>query len=72
MPLVRTPMIAPTKHYQRLPALTADQAAEMIMDAVRRRPKRILTPLGAFVGLMYATWPGPQDEVLSRIGSIVS
>jgi short-subunit dehydrogenase len=71
MPLVRTEMIAPTKHYERLPALSADAAAEMIIDAIRRRPKRILTPLGAFVGAMYAAWPGPQDEVLSRIGKLV-
>jgi short-subunit dehydrogenase len=71
MPLVRTEMIAPTKKYERLPALSPDAAAEMIVDAIRRRPKRILTPLGAFAGAMYAAWPGPQDEVLARIGNAV-
>src|SRR3954453_22947969 len=34
MPLVRTPMIAPTKLYRRLPALTVDQAAGVVCDAV--------------------------------------
>src|SRR5579859_324514 len=37
MPLVRTPMIAPTKIYDRLPTLNPDQAAEMIVEALRKR-----------------------------------
>jgi NAD(P)-dependent dehydrogenase (short-subunit alcohol dehydrogenase family) len=34
MPLVRTPMIAPTKAYSRVPALRPDQAAQSIVDAI--------------------------------------
>ncbi len=40
MPLVRTPMIAPTKIYDRFPTLSPEEAAEMISEAIRKRPKR--------------------------------
>jgi short-subunit dehydrogenase len=46
MPLVRTPMIAPTKMYDRFPTITPDKAADMICEAIIHRPKRIATPLG--------------------------
>jgi short-subunit dehydrogenase len=46
MPLVRTPMIAPTKLYRRMPALTVDQAASVVCDAVVSRSRRV-TPLAA-------------------------
>lgn len=46
MPLVRTPMIAPTKLYRRMPALTVDQAADVVCDAVVSRSRRV-TPLAA-------------------------
>ena len=40
MPLVRTPMIAPTKIYDRFPTLSPDEAADLITEAIRKRPKR--------------------------------
>ncbi|MDT5094980.1 MAG: hypothetical protein QOH60_4343 [Mycobacterium sp.] len=40
-PLVKTPMIAPTKAFDDLPAMTAREAAEWIITAARRRPVRI-------------------------------
>ena len=46
MPLVRTPMIAPTKIYDRFPTLSPEEAADLICDAIRKRPKRIATTLG--------------------------
>jgi short-subunit dehydrogenase len=66
MPLVRTPMIAPTRMYDRFPALRPEEAAEMICDAIRKRPKRISTPLGALGQLTYAVAPGAQDIVLGQ------
>jgi short-subunit dehydrogenase len=63
MPLVRTPMIAPTKLYDRFPTLSPDEAADMIMDAIRRRPKRIATTLGTLAQVTYAVAPGAQDLV---------
>src|SRR6185295_4339344 len=46
MPLVRTPMIAPTRFYEQVPALTPDEAADFVVDAIVRRPVRIATRLG--------------------------
>ena len=40
-PLVATPMIAPTRAYDGLAALSADEAANWIVDAARTRPVRI-------------------------------
>jgi short-subunit dehydrogenase len=66
MPLVRTPMIAPTKVYDRLPTLSPDDAAHMITEAIRKRPKRIGTTLGNLGQLTYAVAPGAQDLVVNR------
>jgi short-subunit dehydrogenase len=66
MPLVRTPMIAPTKIYDRFPTLSPEEAANMITDAIRKRPKRMATGLGNLGQLSYAIAPGAQDLVVNR------
>jgi short-subunit dehydrogenase len=66
MPLVRTPMIAPTKIYDRFPTLSPDEAAELITEAIRKRPKRVATTLGNLGQLSYAIVPGAQDLVVNR------
>src|SRR5262249_39402100 len=66
MPLVRTPMIAPTKIYDRFPTLSPEEAASMITDAIRKRPKRMATNLGNIGQLSYAIAPGAQDLVVNR------
>ncbi|MFZ0089509.1 MAG: SDR family NAD(P)-dependent oxidoreductase [Solirubrobacteraceae bacterium] len=66
MPLVRTPMIAPTQIYDRLPTLSPEQASEMITEAIRKRPKRVATALGNLGQLTYAIAPGAQDLVVNR------
>jgi short-subunit dehydrogenase len=66
MPLVRTPMIAPTKIYDRFPTLSPEEAANLIAEAIRKRPKRIATPVGNLSQLSYAIVPGAQDLVVSR------
>ncbi len=66
MPLVRTPMIAPTKIYDRFPSLSPEEAGEMICDAIRKRPKRVATALGNLGQLTYAIAPGAQDLVVNR------
>ncbi len=66
MPLVRTPMIAPTKIYDRFPTLSPDEAAGLITDAIRKRPKRIGTTMGNIGQLGYAVAPGAQDLVANR------
>ena len=54
MPLVRTPMIAPTKIYDEMPTVIApDEAADMIADAIIRKPQRIATRLGVIAEIMH-------------------
>src|SRR4029077_19835007 len=64
MPLVRTPMIAPTKMYDAFPAITPDEAASMICDALRTRPKHMGTRLGTFGEIAYALSPKAVDRIL--------
>jgi short-subunit dehydrogenase len=71
MPLVRTPMIAPTKLYDRFPTLAPDEAADMIVDAIRRQPKRIATTLGTLAQVTYAVAPGAQDLVANRAYQLI-
>jgi short-subunit dehydrogenase len=66
MPLVRTPMIAPTKIYDRFPTLSPEEAADLIVEAIRKRPKRIATTLGTIGQIGYAIAPGAQDLVVNR------
>jgi NAD(P)-dependent dehydrogenase (short-subunit alcohol dehydrogenase family) len=65
MPLVRTPMIAPTRMYDMFPAITPEEAAEMIAGAMIGRPKKVATRLGTFGELLYAVAPTVSDKILS-------
>jgi NAD(P)-dependent dehydrogenase (short-subunit alcohol dehydrogenase family) len=64
MPLVRTPMIAPTKLYDHFPTITPEQAADLICEALRARPKQINTRLGTFGEVAYALAPKAVDQIL--------
>jgi NAD(P)-dependent dehydrogenase (short-subunit alcohol dehydrogenase family) len=64
MPLVRTPMIAPTKMYDSFPTITPDEAADMICEAIRTKPKTINTRLGTFGEVLYAVAPKAVDQIL--------
>jgi NAD(P)-dependent dehydrogenase (short-subunit alcohol dehydrogenase family) len=64
MPLVRTPMIAPTKMYDAFPAITPDEAADMICEALRSHPKHIGTRLGTAGEVAYALSPKAVDRIL--------
>jgi NAD(P)-dependent dehydrogenase (short-subunit alcohol dehydrogenase family) len=65
MPLVRTPMIAPTRMYDMFPAITPEEAAEMITKAMINRPKKVATRLGNFGELLYAVAPKASDSILN-------
>jgi NAD(P)-dependent dehydrogenase (short-subunit alcohol dehydrogenase family) len=65
MPLVRTPMIAPTKIYDSFPTISPDEAADLICEAIRARPKQINTRLGTFGEVAYALFPKAIDQILS-------
>jgi NAD(P)-dependent dehydrogenase (short-subunit alcohol dehydrogenase family) len=65
MPLVRTPMIAPTKMYDAFPTITPDDAAEMITRAMITKPKKVATRLGNFGELLYNVAPKASDAILN-------
>ncbi len=70
MPLVRTPMIAPTNIYDAFPTLSPDEAAQLITDAMIDRPKRVATRLGTFGQVLYAVSPKIVDQVMNTAYNI--
>jgi NAD(P)-dependent dehydrogenase (short-subunit alcohol dehydrogenase family) len=64
MPLVRTPMIAPTNIYRAFPTRSPEEAADMVLRALKDRPKHIGTPLGTLGSLAYTVSPRATDAVL--------
>ncbi len=66
MPLVRTPMIAPTSLYDAFPAATPEEAAGMLLRAIKDRPKRINTPLGSLGEVMGTFAPKLKDAILHQ------
>ncbi len=65
MPLVRTPMIAPTKIYQNVPTLAPEEAADMIAEAMVYKPVRIATRVGVFGQVLHALMPRVAQIVLN-------
>lgn len=65
MPLVRTPMIAPTKIYKYVPTLSPEQAADLIAYAIVKRPKKIATNLGRLASITYAIAPDINNMFMS-------
>jgi NAD(P)-dependent dehydrogenase (short-subunit alcohol dehydrogenase family) len=57
MPLVRTPMIAPTKIYNNVPTLSPEEAADMLCEAIVYEPVRIASRLGIFGEVLHALLP---------------
>lgn len=65
MPLVRTPMIGPTKIYDSVPTLTPEEAADMISEAIIYRPKRIATRLGISAQVLHALVPKAGEIIMN-------
>ncbi len=65
MPLVRTPMIAPTKIYESVPTITPEDAADMVKQAVIFRPQRIATRLGIFAQVLHMVAPKTSEIVMN-------
>jgi len=65
MPLVRTPMIAPTKIYEQLPTISPEEAADMVKQAVIYRPQRIATRLGIFAEVLHAVAPKVAEIIMN-------
>jgi NAD(P)-dependent dehydrogenase (short-subunit alcohol dehydrogenase family) len=67
MPLVRTPMIAPTRAYRGMPALSPEQAAATISDAIVCRPRRLRPLFSQFLGVTDVLSPAAMDQVRGRV-----
>ncbi|HVE49650.1 MAG TPA: SDR family oxidoreductase [Casimicrobiaceae bacterium] len=65
MPLVRTPMIAPTKIYENVPTLSPEEAAGLVVQAIVYRPVRIATRLGVFGAVCHAIAPKLTQVLLN-------
>jgi thioester reductase-like protein len=64
MPLVRTPMIAPTKLYDHFPTISPEQAGDLICEAMRAKPTQINTRLGTAGEVLHAVAPKIMDQIL--------
>jgi NAD(P)-dependent dehydrogenase (short-subunit alcohol dehydrogenase family) len=65
MPLVRTPMIAPTGLYKNFPTISPDEAADMVVQAIISRPHEVSTRLGKFGQITNAVAPGLSQLIMS-------
>jgi thioester reductase-like protein/short-subunit dehydrogenase involved in D-alanine esterification of teichoic acids len=67
MPLVETPMIAPSRKLNPTPAITAEHAAAMVVRGLVDKPARIDTPVGTLADVgMYFT-PKLSRRVLHQV-----
>ncbi|WP_275693241.1 SDR family oxidoreductase [Nocardioides sp. TF02-7] len=65
MPLVRTPMIAPTKLYDKFPTISPAQAADIVVRAMVDRPHEINTVLGNVGAIAHTVAPKAAFRVLN-------
>ena len=65
MPLVKTPMISPTKLYEQVPTLTPDEAANLVVDAIIHKQVRIATRLGIFGALVHSLMPKVAQIIMN-------
>lgn len=65
MPLVRTPMIAPTKVYESVPTLSPEEAADLVVKGIIERPSRIATRLGIFSAVLNAVAPKAYEVIMN-------
>ncbi|MAS53597.1 SDR family oxidoreductase [Nocardioides sp.] len=65
MPLVRTPMIAPTKIYDKFPTISPAQAADTVITAMVSKPHEINTALGNVGAVAHTVAPKLAFRVLN-------
>lgn len=65
MPLVKTPMVAPTKLYDQVPMMTPEEAAEMVCDTIIHRHVRLATRLGVFGQVVHALAPRVAQVIMN-------
>jgi NAD(P)-dependent dehydrogenase (short-subunit alcohol dehydrogenase family) len=66
MPLVRTPMVAPTRIYEQMPLISPEEAADLVSEAMIHQPKRVATRLGIFAQLMNLFAPKVTEIIMTE------
>ncbi len=64
MPLVKTPMTAPTTIYRAFPMITPHQASDLVIRGMIGTPRKVTTNLGRSGELLHAVSPEPADRIL--------
>jgi len=65
MPLVKTPMIAPTKIYDKFPTISPAQAADLVIKGLVHQPHEINTMLGNAGAIAHTVAPRAAFRVLN-------
>ena len=65
MPLVKTPMIGPTKIYDNVPTLSPEEAADMVVKGIIERPHRLATRMGIFAEMLHLVSPKVYQVILN-------
>ena len=65
-PLVKTPMIAPTRAFDGVPGLSADEAADWMVTAAKTRPVRIAPRIAVTSHALNSFVPGVVDNLMKR------
>jgi NAD(P)-dependent dehydrogenase (short-subunit alcohol dehydrogenase family) len=71
MPLVRTPMIAPTSIYKSFPTISPDEAADMVVQSMISRPPEVSTRLGKAGQVANAVSPGLSQLLMSAAYAVL-
>lgn len=64
MPLVKTPMTAPTTIYKAFPMITPQEASELVIKGMMGTPRKVTTPLGTTGEVIHAVSPQLADRIL--------
>lgn len=67
MPLVATPMIAPSKRLNPVPPISAERAAAMVVRALVEKPVRIDTPMGTLAEAGHQFAPKLSRRILHQL-----
>ncbi|MHC9291672.1 SDR family oxidoreductase [Mycobacterium sp. LTG2003] len=67
MPLVKTPMIAPSRRLNPVPPISAEHAAAMVVRGLVEKPPRIDTPLGTLADFGNYLTPKLSRRVLHQL-----
>ncbi|WP_235736120.1 SDR family NAD(P)-dependent oxidoreductase [Nocardioides alcanivorans] len=65
MPLVKTPMIAPTKIYDKFPTISPGQAADVVIKALVEKPHELNTMLGNAGAVAHTVAPKASFRMLN-------